>query len=505
MHWINAEPNANKSEAYVATAEEKELAIILERGCYYYLRQLEHQIPPDHRGRLDKHNAAYLNFASHTHRLCLEGKHRYVKKEWLNDTPKDIIAITERFSDRPEVKAMHVVGEQMPRAIRGETSMLEQLMMNGLLDDYYARALSMAQGMHVLAETVIQIARRYPYGKILEVGAGTGGATRQILERIGQDFSTYCFTDISLGFFGNAKSEFAAYQDRMIYSILDLEQDLQTQGFEKHSYDLVVASFVLHATKSLEQTMRRVRSLLKPGGYLIMYEVTNVELIRGTSLFGCLPGWWQGIEEGRTLGAAVTESKWDSILRRTGFSGIDTMTASNDALALPNSVMVSQAVDDWIEFIREPLLLRPLLFLGQSVIKNLFVVGGAIFRVSRLIEEVQKLVRVFCEDIVRVKTLEDLENANVASSVTVLVLQDLDRPVFEDITAARFDGLKKLFGTEKAIIWVTQDRMVNNPYSNMLVGFARSALWEEPNLRYQFVDFQDVYKIDARVLAEAVL
>lgn len=502
INWVDMEPNAEIPGAYLATAGEKELAIILERGCLFYLRQLEHQVPPDHPGRSDKYNAAYLHFASHNHRLCLEGKHRYAKKEWLDDTLEDILAITERFSDRPEVKAMHVVGEQMPRAIRGETAMLEHLMMNGLLDDYYARALSMAQGTDVLAETILQIARRYPHSRILEVGAGTGGATRQILKRIDHRFLSYTFTDISAGFFSNAQSEFAPYQDRMIYSILDLEQDLQTQGFAKHSYDVVVASFVLHATKNLEQTVRRVRTLLKRGGYLILYEVTNVDLMRGTALFGCLPGWWEGVEEGRTLGAAVTESKWDAILRKTGFSGIDTMTAVQDTLALPNSVFVSQAVDDWFEFTREPLVWRPS---TQYAIKRLFVVGGTVFRVSRLIEDLLKLIRVFCEDIIRVETLEELDHANVDSNATVLVLSDLDRPVFKDITAARFDSLKKLFGSEKTIVWVTQDRMVNNPFGNMPVGFARSVLWEVPDLRYQFVDFEGVHKIDARVLTEVVL
>ncbi|KAI9927011.1 hypothetical protein MW887_003392 [Aspergillus wentii] len=502
LHWVDAEPNADIPGTYLATVEEKELAVILERGCLFYLRQLEHQIPHDHPGRSDKYNAAYLNFASHNHKLCLEGRHRYAKKEWLNDTLEDILAITERFSDRPEVKAMHVVGEQMPRAIRGETAMLEHLMMNGLLSDYYTRALSMAQGTDVLAATVLQIARRYPHGRILEVGAGTGGATRQILKRIGQQFSSYAFTDISAGFFGTAQTEFAAYEDRMTYNTLDLERDLQTQGFEKHSYDVVVASFVLHATKSLEQTVRRVRTLLKPGGYLILYEVTNVDLMRGTALFGCLPGWWEGVEEGRTLGAAVTEAKWDAILRKSGFSGIDTTTVVQDSLALPNSVLVSQAVDDWVEFMREPLVWRPSV---QSVIKHLFIVGGTTFRVSRLIEDLLKLIRGFCEVMTRVETFEELNHSTIDSKATVLVLADLDEPVFKDITEARFDSVKKLFGSEKTILWVTKDRMVNNPFGCMPVGFARSALWEVPELRYQFVDFEGVHRIDARVLTETVL
>lgn len=505
MHWIDADPNADVPEIYRAAAEEKELALILERGSYFYLRQLEHQIPDGHPGRSDKYNAAYLDFASYTHKLVSEGKHRYAKKEWLNDTLEDIVVLTERFSDYPEIKAMHVVGEQMPRAIRGETTMLEHLMTNGLLGDYYAKAKSVTQGTEMLAETVVQIARRYPHGRILEVGAGTGGATREILKRIGDDLSAYTFTDVSAGFFNDAQAEFAPYEDRMTYSILDLEQDMPTQGFEKFSYDLIVASFVLHATKSIEQTLRRVRSLLKPGGYLVMYEVTNVDIIRGTALFGCLPGWWQGLEEGRTLGACVSESKWDAILRRTGFSGIDTMTPIQDALPLPNSVMVSQAVDDWVEFIREPLLARPSLFMGRSVVKDLFIVGGSTFRVSRLIEDIIKFIGVYCDSITRAETLEELDTAKVDQKATVLILEDLDHPVFKDITAERWDSLKKLFGSEKAILWVTQDRMVDNPFGNMAVGFARSALWEVPELCYQVIDFQDVHRIDPRILTEAVL
>lgn len=41
----------------------------------------------------------------------------------------------------------------------------------------------------------------------------------------------------------------------------------------------------------------------------------------------------------------------------------------------------------------------------------------------------------------------------------------------------------------------------------MAAGFVRPSIWEAPELRYQFVDFQDVSesKIDARILTEAVL
>lgn len=520
-HWFHGEPHADENEdAYRATAEDKAVAMANERGSYFYLRRLLETIPPDHAGRADPFHAAYLNFAEHTHKLVLAGKHRYLAKECAKDTLEDVMRMCAPYEDKPEIKTMHVIGEQMARAIRGETTMLEHLMHNGLLGEYYAKCESVIRGAQVMAETAAQIARRYPNARFLEVGAGTGGATREILKRVGDDLSTYTFTDISAGFFDDAQAEFAQFPtgDRITYSVLDLEQNVTAQGFEEGTYDVVVASLVLHATASLETTLRRVRSLLKPGGYLVLYEVTNVDMIRATALFGCLPGWWAGMGEGRTLGACVSDAKWDAVLRQSGFSGVDTMTPVQDALEFPNSVMVSQAVDEWVDFLREPLLAASsssssLLAAQTATIKHLYIVGGTTFRVSRLAQDVHKAMRAFCDDITQIKALEqlvDIHSGDAAerdlTDATVLVLEDLDHPVFKDTTAACWEGLKTLFSSGKAaIVWVTQNRLVDNPWGNMAIGFTRSALWEYAEMRCHFVDFQEVARIDARRLAEAVL
>ncbi|RHZ44289.1 uncharacterized protein CDV56_102026 [Aspergillus thermomutatus] len=512
--WVNAEPDADMPGPFIATPEQRKLAEILERGHYFYLRQLDDQVPVDHPGRSDQFNAAYLRWATHTHRLVMEGKDRYGKRAWVNDPLDDIKTLTEPCSELPEVKAMHIVGEQMPRAIRGETTMLHHLMVTGLLNEYYAKALGMGQ-VTVLADTVLQVTRRYPQANILEVGAGTGGATREVLKLIGNNFGSFTFTDVSAGFFDDAQAEFALYKDQMSFRVLDLEQDPAAQDFEKHSYDIVIGSLVLHATKSLEKTLQKVRSLLRPGGYLIFYEITNVNLIRPTALFGCLPGWWQGVDEGRIFSPAVSESKWDALLRKTGFSGVDTMTPTNDSMPFCNSVLVSQAVDDWVDFVRQPLMTQAAagasLFSKKSseaVLKKLFIVGGQNLHVSRFIDGVQKLIRPFCDEAInRVELLEDLDHDQIDKSSTVLVLQDLDQPVFKDMTSERLESLKTLFGSEKTIVWVTHNRLVDNPYSNMAPGFVRPSIWEAPELRYHFVDFQDVpeSKIDARALTEVVL
>ncbi|GMG48901.1 unnamed protein product [Aspergillus oryzae var. brunneus] len=89
-----------------------------------------------------------------------------------------------------------------------------------------------------------------PQMRILEIGAGTGSATRIFLRTLGrgQDesqtsrYAHWEYTDISRSFFGEAASQFAAEKDRMGFNTLDVEYDPEQQGFECGTYDMVVAS-----------------------------------------------------------------------------------------------------------------------------------------------------------------------------------------------------------------------------------------------------------------------
>ncbi|KAA8649427.1 class I SAM-dependent methyltransferase [Aspergillus tanneri] len=115
---------------------------------------------------------------------------------------------------------------------------------------------------------------------ILEIGAGTGSATKKVISTIGRRFASYTFTDISSGFFDNARELFSSYEDYMLFKVLDAEKDIVSQGFSEHSYHLIIASFVLHATSKLEHTLSNIRRLVKPGVYLVMLEAINLEQSR---------------------------------------------------------------------------------------------------------------------------------------------------------------------------------------------------------------------------------
>jgi hypothetical protein len=83
-----------------------------------------------------------------------------------------LIALTlfDRFADTPDIKMLHIIGEQLPRVIRGETNILEHMRANGLLDEYYVAALGYVQFSKWLARTISQIAHRYPNMNIMEIG-----------------------------------------------------------------------------------------------------------------------------------------------------------------------------------------------------------------------------------------------------------------------------------------------------------------------------------------------
>jgi methyltransferase family protein len=100
----------------------------------------------------------------------------------------------------------------------------------------------------------------------------------------------------------------------MDFTKLDIGSDPEAQGIELGSYDFVVASAVLHATKSLSTTMSNVRKLLKPDGKLIMLEQTRDDL-EAQVIFGTTPGWWLGEEPYRQSSPLATLETWDAALK----------------------------------------------------------------------------------------------------------------------------------------------------------------------------------------------
>ena len=98
-----------------------------------------------------------------------------------------------------------------------------------------------------------------------------------------------------------------------------------------------------------------LKACLNPVGYLLILEGTNRDIIQASFVFAGFEGWWLGENDGRVWGPMVTTTEWDRLLKKTGFSGVETITPKSESRCRLMSVFVSQAVDDNISLLQDPL------------------------------------------------------------------------------------------------------------------------------------------------------
>ncbi|KAI3316791.1 reducing type I polyketide synthase [Xylariaceae sp. AK1471] len=218
------------------------------------------------------------------------------------------------------------IGKNLLRILRKEIAPLELMLEGQLLYQFYQHLLHFTRSTSQAAKVVRAISDENPEIRILEIGAGTGGATIPVLDALSGDdgphFEHYDFTDISAGFFQAARDNLSSWGEMITFSTLDIEKDLEPQGFKLGSYDVVIAAQVLHATKNMTNTMENVRKLLKDDGKLVLVETTR-DTPEMQLIFGSVPGWWLSEEPDRKLSPNMSLDTWDKHLRQTGFTGLD--------------------------------------------------------------------------------------------------------------------------------------------------------------------------------------
>lgn len=98
------------------------------------------------------------------------GKNPHVKKDWSEDTPKTIEALISPYPEETDIKMITSVGENLPASVRGETTILEHMVKDNMLDNHYKYCLGAQVANGFLADMMKQIIHRYPHAKILEIG-----------------------------------------------------------------------------------------------------------------------------------------------------------------------------------------------------------------------------------------------------------------------------------------------------------------------------------------------
>ncbi|MCJ1392471.1 hypothetical protein MMC18_005338 [Xylographa bjoerkii] len=468
----------------------------LEMAAFVYIRRVIASFTLDQAKCFAPHLKLFFEWMQHQHDLATKGllEHQSTTIDWLSLDMEFESKLLERVAcNSVDGKIMCAVGEHLNLIMKQEIEPLQVMLENDLLYDFYRYGVGMAETYAQMVEYVDRVAHKRPDIKILEVGSGTGGCTLPLLMMLGGSrgtsprFSSYAFTDISTGFFEKAQAKFKEWAPFLTFQKLNIEEDPAAQGFELGSYDMIVAANVLHVSRSMDTTLANVRSLLKPGGKLVLAEITHM-LMRIPMIVGCLSGWWLGEEDGRKWGPTLTETEWSHALARQGFNGIELCFHDHEDFkdhAL--SVIVSTADSTTIPKAQSAPLEEVIIVVPPSPslevqslsakLRNQLLSGGVTGTVTSLIDT----------------SAIDLEGR------TCIVLFEVDGPLLHVIGAPDFDAVKRLLLSSAGVLWVTKGGALESlvPEANLMTGLSRTIRAEHPGLALMTLDLDATSPLDA--------
>jgi len=245
--------------------------------------------------------------------------------------------------------------KSLAAALRGEVDPLNLLFPGGSTETA-EKIYSKSPGPRVFNQLAAEVIREEVNSRlegsvrVMEVGAGTGGTTTYVVPVLPWDRTEYTYTDVSSMLKTHAAKKFKDYPF-FKYQLLDIENDPGPQGFQPGEFDVIIAANVLHATADLRESLRNIRSLLAPGGILVLVEATFPE--RWFDLtFGLTEGWWRFRDRDlRGSHPLLSPAKWLDLLAEIGFvqsQVIQPPTGSQQAVFCARTPAVNFARARWL-------------------------------------------------------------------------------------------------------------------------------------------------------------
>ena len=394
------------------------------------------------------------------------------QKHWFNwmqsvsNTELDPAMVRSAQADESIVaQVVRRLGTHLNEILRGQTHTLSLLTEGDLLTKLYLEE-PVARSVAQIASYCGELGRHNPNMKILEIGAGTGSASLPILEALRSSSkvlaSTFDFTDISPGFFPAAQELLSDFENIVNYKTLDIEKDPEANGFEPKSYDVVIACNVIHATSQIDLVLENAKALVRPGGKLILMELTENRAYYNF-IFGAFSGWWAGYDEGRTLSPLLSRPEWIQRLQKAGFT-------QNEPMFWDYPVADGGTITVFVSESPEPALSAPPMSID-------------------IVTSPEQLQPAFTERLQKRFWDRNVEACTISSPVdadnmSIFLPEVCDRLAW-DVDAEFFNALKARIMGSKVVIFVT--RTVTNkderPGGDWVYGFCRSIRRELTSVR----------------------
>ncbi|KAI1427682.1 polyketide synthase [Xylaria sp. FL1777] len=381
-------------------------------------------------------------------------------------------------SNNPVEQLTIRVGRQLPKIIRGEVAPLELMKEGGLLEQYYADQPSLRdRSYHQLSQLIKAFSVLRPGADVLEIGAGTGSATKVALDAFGAKaergtlVSRYTYTEVSEDMVKAAKQRLASWGDVVEYKPMDINQDPLEQSFDAASYDLIIASHTLGTTRSLDQSISHIRKLLRPGGKLFIVEPTK-EQANSQLIFGTLQKWWNRGKPFKTSDSNTAVETWNGLLYESGFDGVDIAVGDcEDSGFQSNSLIVATA--------------RAEVSYPTSVcIVHIHDILPSKTWTQELSNAIQNLTGKSPE----VKALEEID---VSEETLYIFTPEIVTPFVHGLNEISFEKLRKFLIKCRNILWLSSGGATDSlkPVYAQTQGLLRALRQQDRSKRYVHLDF----------------
>ncbi|CAG9950403.1 unnamed protein product [Clonostachys rosea f. rosea IK726] len=295
------------------------------------------------------------------------------------------------------------------------------------------------------------LAHKNPRMKYLEVAAGTGVATKEIVTTLGQRFTQYDVTDPTPR--SADKSQESLSDERLRFQVLDVKQDPTAQGFEAHGYDVVAVVTKLGLDDDAEVILGNIHALLKKGGRLVLSVAEGGDDIES----------------------------WSKHLITSGFTGVDTVFWDQVSSIIVSNVPITGSDTGSL----------------SSATSNYYIVADSN---SKLQSEVaDKLCasmpvnhatqRVSIDEYAEICANNDLSNS------TCILLPEIETGLLANVTEGSLKALKGMMDG-KRLIWVNKDDCQE---TDLVTGFATCIRLERPELDFVILTFQGEPTVDTIV------
>lgn len=244
------------------------------------------------------------------------------------DLAAQVTAAETVLADDPHFLAyIRNCGQKLTDILAGRESPLETLFPGGsstLAENLYEGA-NINRYTNAIAGAVIEAASRGASAarpiRVLEVGGGTGGTSATLLPLLASRPCEYIFTDLSDLFLGRAREKFAGFPF-VRFGVCNLDLDLETQGYSRGSFDVIVGANVVHASRDLNAALDGLNRLLAPGGFLLLVEATQHHAWFDFTT-GVIEGWQHFADDLRDDNPLLPPERWEQALRRHGFDEVE--------------------------------------------------------------------------------------------------------------------------------------------------------------------------------------